>query len=271
MRMKALLLALCLTAWHPALAEEPGKARRAVSALGGEARQYARDLRAFASAPLHWRSREWAAAAATMTAFGVVLAADEEISGAAERNRSDASEKVARFVTPLGGAVGEDLSIVMLVGGWATKNERLRVIGRDAFEAQILTTRVVVPLLKSAAGRSRPNRDEGSAEFDPFGDEESFPSSHSASAFALAAAVAEHTRGTRIPVVAYGLASLVAVARVHDRAHFASDVLAGAAIGAAMGRLVVHRRDARTITVIPRALVSEDGAGVLVSLRFANH
>jgi membrane-associated phospholipid phosphatase len=270
MRTKALLLALFLLVSAPLMGEEPGRARRAAVALGGEARQYARDLGAFASAPLHWRSREWAAATATITAFGVVLAADEEISAAFERNRSDASEKVAGFVTPLGGSIGEDLSIVMLVGGWATKNERIRVIGRDALEAQLLTTRIVVPLLKSATGRSRPNRDEGSAEFDPFGDEESFPSSHSASAFALAAAVAEHTRGTRIPAIAYGLASLVAVARVHDRAHFASDVLAGAAIGATMGRVVVRRRDPGRITVLPRPLVSEDGVGVLVSLRFAN-
>ncbi|HRH66218.1 MAG TPA: phosphatase PAP2 family protein, partial [Bacteroidia bacterium] len=43
-----------------------------------------------------------------------------------------------------------------------------------------------------------------------------------------------------VPVIAYSLASLVAVSRLIEHEHWASDLLPGAAIGYACGRQVVH-------------------------------
>ena len=42
-------------------------------------------------------------------------------------------------------------------------------------------------------------------------------------------------------MVAYTLSSGVALARMNDHAHFASDVVAGAFIGTAIGHSIVHR------------------------------
>jgi undecaprenyl-diphosphatase len=61
----------------------------------------------------------------------------------------------------------------------------------------------------------------------------SFPSGHATSAFCAAALFTQ--RDPRRRVVYYGIASVVAVSRVHVKIHHASDVVAGAAIGAAMG------------------------------------
>ena len=61
----------------------------------------------------------------------------------------------------------------------------------------------------------------------------SFPSGHSASAFAFATAV-----GGEIPVlvpVLVPLAAAVAYSRVHTAVHYPTDVAAGAAIGVACG------------------------------------
>jgi undecaprenyl-diphosphatase len=64
----------------------------------------------------------------------------------------------------------------------------------------------------------------------------SFPSGHSASAFAFAVgAGSELPRGSRVPL--YVLASSVAFSRVYVGAHYPGDVLAGAALGAGAGRL----------------------------------
>ena len=62
----------------------------------------------------------------------------------------------------------------------------------------------------------------------------SFPSGHASAAFCAAAVL---SRGSRLGPV-YRLASvIVAVSRVHVRLHHASDVIAGAAVGEAIGRL----------------------------------
>jgi len=66
----------------------------------------------------------------------------------------------------------------------------------------------------------------------------SFPSGHSASAFAFATAV-----GIELPALSFplhGLAALVAYSRVHTGVHYPGDVIAGAVIGTATGRLVAR-------------------------------
>jgi membrane-associated phospholipid phosphatase len=47
-------------------------------------------------------------------------------------------------------------------------------------------------------------------------------------------------------ILGYGLAAGTAYSRVHDGQHWLSDVVAGAALGAATGRFVVDRRDERS-------------------------
>ena len=62
----------------------------------------------------------------------------------------------------------------------------------------------------------------------------SFPSGHATSAFCAADLLGD---GDRLRPVYYGLAVVVATSRIYVRIHHASDVLAGAVLGAALGRL----------------------------------
>ena len=63
----------------------------------------------------------------------------------------------------------------------------------------------------------------------------SFPSGHASAAFMAATLLAERTR---MKPLWYALAGVVAASRVHTRIHHASDVVAGAALGLALGRVV---------------------------------
>ncbi|MDQ2970573.1 MAG: phosphatase PAP2 family protein, partial [Acidobacteriota bacterium] len=68
---------------------------------------------------------------------------------------------------------------------------------------------------------------------------------------------------------AYSLASGVAFARMNDRAHFASDVVAGAIIGTAIGHSVVHRHSsdggkASAWNLVP--IPARRGAGIGIRL-----
>ena len=73
----------------------------------------------------------------------------------------------------------------------------------------------------------------------------SFPSGHSAAAFAFATGVGDVLPGAAIPLRA--LATAVAYSRVHTGAHYPADVIAGALSGVALGQLTsfVLRRAGR--------------------------
>jgi membrane-associated phospholipid phosphatase len=71
----------------------------------------------------------------------------------------------------------------------------------------------------------------------------SFPSGHSASAFAVATVIAERYREHRwIPWVAYGAATVLSLSRLPAQAHFPSDIFIGAAMGYSISHFVVLRR-----------------------------
>ena len=126
------------------------------------------------------------------------------------------------------------LAIAATMGVFGGHRAR-RAALRGAVAIAITSTLVNLPL-KYAARRDRPPR----RRFDrplpiSLPGSFSFPSGHSASAFAFATGV-----GTEHPLMALPilpLAAGVAYSRVHLRVHYPFDVVAGAAIGAGMGLL----------------------------------
>jgi undecaprenyl-diphosphatase len=102
-----------------------------------------------------------------------------------------------------------------------------------ALAIESFVTNVVI---KTAIGRVRPARPESDAPL-PFGMRvpitSSFPSGHATAAFTAAVFLADDD-----PALAplwFGLAGAVAFSRVYVRMHHASDSVAGAAIGLALG------------------------------------
>lgn len=91
-----------------------------------------------------------------------------------------------------------------------------------------------------AVGRDRPNAGDGPWRFDPFSGHASFPSGHTALAFAFAGAVDEATAGWAPAAAAYAAAALTGASRVYDDKHWATDVAAGALVGAVTARLVTR-------------------------------
>jgi undecaprenyl-diphosphatase len=66
----------------------------------------------------------------------------------------------------------------------------------------------------------------------------SFPSGHSAAAFAFATGVGQEVPSAAVPL--RGLAALVAYSRVHTGVHYPGDVVAGALAGTALAQLTTH-------------------------------
>jgi membrane-associated phospholipid phosphatase len=79
----------------------------------------------------------------------------------------------------------------------------------------------------------------------------SFPSAHATSSVAAAAAMARIAPGARLSL--YGIAALICVGRPYLGMHYPSDVLAGAALGAALGRAVPGLDGDRAADPAPRS------------------
>ena len=127
-------------------------------------------------------------------------------------------------------------SVAALIGGagamwlfsYPKHNEHWRETGFLAGEAAI-NSLVVVEAMKYPLGRQRPYQGDGTGPF--FNGGVSFPSEHSAAAWAVAGVVAHEYPGPLTKILVYSLASLVDYSRYRARQHFPSDVFIGSIIG----------------------------------------
>lgn len=179
--------------------------------------------------------------------------------------------------------IGASYTLIPLVAGFygfgvLRDNAQARETGVLGAEA-LLDSLVVVTALKYAAGRVRPDSVNGErSQFFDGGD--SFPSGHAIESWALASLIAhEYKRrgGKWVPFAAYGLAGVVSAARFSAQRHYASDILAGAAMGWFIGRYVYqthedhasHNRAWMTPQIVPG--VDPLTKTYSVALRFGNN
>ena len=109
-----------------------------------------------------------------------------------------------------------------------THDPHQRETGLLAGEA-VIDSLIVTQGLQLAAGRERPLQGNGQGNF--FAGGTSFPSNHSAAAWAAAGILAHEYHGPLVKLFAYGLASSVSIASVGSKQHFPSDVLIGSGLG----------------------------------------
>ncbi|WP_205499679.1 phosphatase PAP2 family protein [Rufibacter psychrotolerans] len=179
-----------------------------------------------------------------LVATGLFIASyqqfDRSIHKLTQANRTALSNGTARLVEPMGTAVPLHATFAtMFTIGALAKRPKMReaaLVGLGSLYANSLLT----DQLKKAFQRHRPSTTNDNQLFegaDGDGKNTSFPSSHTSNAFAAATAIASVYRDSRwVPQVAYGVATLVGLSRIHDNKHWASDVLAGAAVGYLTGK-----------------------------------
>lgn len=171
----------------------------------------------------------------------------------------------------------------MYAVGRIAKNRKLASLGLHGTEALIVGEGVAT-VVKTVVGRQRPSVEPSDPNSYQFmrglsgGDKyRSFPSGHTVSAFAAAAAVtAETSRNAPntkwlVGPVLYSGAALVGISRMYNNRHWASDVIVGAGIGTFAGLKVVRFNDTHTGNRVDRffltgSLVPEPGGGQALHL-----
>ncbi len=193
---------------------------------------------------------------ASVAAGALILAFpnDQAITDFVQENSNDIIERVAiageffgSELTIYGAAAGYIVGVVLQNG--EVKSTALLLAKTS------LITGIVAQVAKRIFHRERPNQDNGPYQFHGPGLEGShlsMPSGHTITAFTLATFISEtwghHSR--LIPVLAYSAATIGGWSRVHDNAHWASDVVMGALIGHLVTKQVLRKDSSKSRLVL---------------------
>ena len=149
------------------------------------------------------------------------------------------------------------LSAGTYVFGALGGNERARETGLLALEA-LGHTEVGVFAIKQLTNRERPLQADG-ARRGFWNGGNSFPSGHAGGAFAVATVFAcEYRDHLAVPIAGYSIATAISVSRVGARRHWASDIVAGGALGIMIGRFTCGHRQGRS-RLLPKVGLGPSG------------
>ena len=214
-----------------------------------------KDQKAIWTAPLHLERHDAKWVIPSSIGF-MALVTTDRITGD-EMLESDRQVKASRIVSN----AGSIYSLAAVSGAfyfWGRKknDDRARETGLLSAEAMV-DSLIVEGVLKGITARARPMDGVERSEF--FDGGSSFPSGHSMQAWTVATVIANEYRDRRaVQIAAYGVATAVSISRFTGHKHYISDVVAGSAMGYAIGRYVYnthHRSGADSDESVSRVMI----------------
>jgi len=236
------------------------------AASQGAASRLLEDTRLYFTAPLRWDTEDWSYFGGALLAIGAAHEYDDNVRAhftAGSSTALDGQDRHSmRDAAPAAAIVAGTWAFAMLLDDSAGRHETWDMLEAAGFSG------VSTYLLKYAAGRKRPNETTRVDDWSHGGD--SFPSLHASAAFAIGTVLAESGgddyRWVR-RVLGYGIAGATAYVRVHDNAHWTSDVVAGAALGIASAHFVMNRDSERAKHLAFTVAPVDGGAMLSISYR----
>jgi len=161
-------------------------------------------------------------------------------------NQTLSGPSLDKFFKP-GAVLGESytlipVSVAIYAIGRSRNNTRMSHMGSDLIQS-LLIAELLTQSLKYATRRERPDLSNNL----------SFPSGHAADTLAFATAIERHFNW-KYWAPAYAFATYVAMSRLHDNRHWASDVVFGSTVGVIAGRTVTrlgHKQFPVAVTPVP--------------------
>ncbi len=214
-----------------------------------------------ATAPVHFKTKEWIFTGAAVGITFLLIENDNKIEKWAVNQNEQyswvhlASPEVTKFGATYGGIALGGIAVLSA----AFKHKKGVETSLLATQA-LITSGIWIRLLKLAAGRERPysstatGSERGKQWYGPlplydktFVDRkaleafDSFPSGHTDVAFSIATVFAEQYNDTPVvPIISYSIATLVGLSRLTEHQHWSSDVFVSSIIGYACGKQVVN-------------------------------
>ncbi len=266
-----LLIGLLSGTAFASLGDKPGSVLQPGYHFGGKyLLNFVPDFKNIVVSPFHWKARDALLFGGTVALIGVLYAYDGDIGRWVLDHRSFTSNRTTRFLSHFAEPPAMfGLITTMYASGEIFDKPGLRRTALLSLEAYILHTSTS-SVIKFVAGRLRYSEGEGPHAFQPFQirfNKTSFPSGHSGSIFSVAAVIAGEADSWPVGALAYGVAGLAALSRLHDNEHWASDILAGSALGFFFGKMVRHLHS-RGAAGAPSLAAGLAPGGFSLSLRF---
>ncbi|MCX7920081.1 MAG: phospholipid carrier-dependent glycosyltransferase [bacterium] len=144
-----------------------------------------------------------------------------------------------------GGVLAGIAGLLFLYGLLKDSNKTIQIAHQLIIA--LLITGIIICILKLTIGRIRPKLpNKGMFVFFPGftaqAGVQSFPSGHTAAIFSFAPIFT--LLSPILGIIAYAMATLVAITRIHSDLHFITDVVIGAGLGILIGTIVVHKAHA---------------------------
>ncbi len=234
----------------------------------GDLEHFGRSIAHVVTAPGRWNTGDWMAVPLAGGALVVLSALDAEGRDFMRRQRDPDLTRFGNELERLGTVSNYGILLAFYAAGLVLDDTRARTVAVEAVASSLIAAGVITPTLQFITGRSRPRSGNEPHTWDAFSRNISFPSGHTTHAFSVASVIATEYEQIWVKAVAYGLASLVGLCRMHDDAHYLTDVTAAALIGTAVGRSVAHfgQRQRGNLSVQP--VTTPGGPGIGLSLSF---
>jgi membrane-associated phospholipid phosphatase len=197
--------------------------------------QFGHETWSFIKQPAKWGGSDW-------LRIGVIAGGSFLIIETVDQPARDLAFKDIRYLhsVPIeaGRIWGELYAPVALFAGFAAhsliaNDNSTRKIAYEIGQA-CLYAGAIEYVLKSAIGRSRPYMNEGISSYRLFtlnDDYHSFPSGHSAAAFAISTVLSRNVGPTWLKILVYLPAAITPFSRVYEDMHWVSSCFIGGAIG----------------------------------------
>jgi membrane-associated phospholipid phosphatase len=235
---------------------------------------YWHDTKKIAAEPFHWKAKQWSIFASILGVSVITYVYDKEIYDFFQKNRTETTDAISKYaISPWGNGI---YSLPLLAGIYLTgiKNDHHRNIALTGLKAFLLSGGAA-QVTKYIFHRHRPGDNdptnpylwEGPFEFTS--DYTSFPSGHTTTAFAVASVLAYGYKDKIwVGITSYTIASLVGLSRINDGKHWASDVIAGAALGTFIGTVLSKSNFAKDskLTFNPLPIKGAYGVGMTYRL-----
>jgi membrane-associated phospholipid phosphatase len=235
---------------------------------------YWHDTKKIVIEPFHWKAKQWSLFAGVFGVSVIAYVYDKEVYDFFQRNRTETTDAICKYaLEPWGSGL---YSLPLLAGIYLTgmKNDHQQNVALTGLKAFLLSGGAA-QVTKYVFHRHRPGDNEppnpylweGPFEFTT--DYTSFPSGHTATAFAVASVLAHGYKDKIwVGITSYTVAALVGLSRINDGKHWATDVIAGAALGTFIGMTLskINFTDNPKFAISPLPIMGGYGLSVAYKL-----